>query len=69
MCIATDPAGNLVYTANGTSDDVSVVDAKSMAILARIKTGGRPWGVPGRILLGLCVVSPGNASVGGVVLL
>jgi YVTN family beta-propeller protein len=52
--IATDPAGNLVYTANGTSDDVSVVDAKSMALLARIKTDGRPWGVKSGPMPGGC---------------
>ena len=43
--IATDPAGNFIYTANGQSNDISVVDARTMAVVARIKSGGKPWGV------------------------
>jgi YVTN family beta-propeller protein len=34
-----------VYTANGPSGDVSIVDIASGKVEARIKTGGSPWGV------------------------
>jgi YVTN family beta-propeller protein len=43
--VALSPDGTEAYTANGPSGDVSVVDLKSGRILARIPTGGSPWGV------------------------
>jgi YVTN family beta-propeller protein len=43
--IALDPAGSKLYTANGASNDVSVVDVKSRKELRRIKVGDGPWGV------------------------
>jgi tocopherol O-methyltransferase len=42
--IAVAPDG-LVFTANGSSDDVSVIDADSGAVLERIKAGASPWGI------------------------
>src|SRR5437867_4171398 len=43
--IALDPSGSKLYTANGVSNDVSVVDLKSRKELRRIKVGDGPWGV------------------------
>ena len=43
--IALDPSGTRLYTANGASNDVSVVDVKSRKELRRIKVGDGPWGV------------------------
>jgi YVTN family beta-propeller protein len=43
--IALDPSGSKLYTANGASNDVSVVDLKSRKELRRIKVGDGPWGV------------------------
>lgn len=42
--IALDRDG-VIYTANGPSDDISVIDPKSGRIVRRIHTGGSPWGV------------------------
>lgn len=42
--IAIDRDG-LIYTANGPSDDISVIDPKAGRVLRRIHTGGSPWGV------------------------
>jgi len=43
--IALDPSGSKLYTANGASNDVSVVDLKSLKELRRIKVGDGPWGI------------------------
>jgi YVTN family beta-propeller protein len=43
--ITLDPSGTKIYTANGASNDVSVVDVKSRTELRRIKVGDGPWGV------------------------
>src|SRR6266581_3079368 len=43
--IALDPSGSKLYTANGVSNDVSVVDVKSRKELRRIKVGDGPWGI------------------------
>src|SRR5438874_9685992 len=43
--IALDPSGSKLYTANGASNDVSVVDLKSRKELRRIKAGDGPWGI------------------------
>jgi YVTN family beta-propeller protein len=43
--IALDPNGAKLYTANGASNDVSVVDLKSRKELRRIKVGDGPWGI------------------------
>jgi YVTN family beta-propeller protein len=42
--IALDPTGSQLYTANGASNEVSAVDAKSRKELHRIKVGGGPRG-------------------------
>ena len=43
--IALDPGGTKLYTANGASNDVSVVDLKARKELRRIKVGDGPWGI------------------------
>jgi YVTN family beta-propeller protein len=37
--------GGTLYTANGPSNDVSIVDVAQRAVTARIKVGDSPWGV------------------------
>ena len=37
--------GKRLYTANGPSNDVSIVDAATGKVEKRIKVGGLPWGV------------------------
>jgi YVTN family beta-propeller protein len=34
-----------LFTANGPSNDVSVVDVATQSVVRRIKVGERPWGV------------------------
>jgi YVTN family beta-propeller protein len=43
--IALSPDGRLLYTANGPSNDVSVVDTTTLTETKRIPVGGSPWGV------------------------
>ena len=43
--IAVSPDGRKLYTANGPSGDVSVVDIASGAVEKQVKVGGSPWGV------------------------
>jgi YVTN family beta-propeller protein len=42
IAIAAD--GKTLYTANGPSGDVSIVDVATGTVTARIATGGSPWG-------------------------
>jgi YVTN family beta-propeller protein len=37
--------GSRVFTANGLTDDVSVVDTRTGAVTSTIKVGRRPWGI------------------------
>jgi YVTN family beta-propeller protein len=39
------PDGRHVYTANGPSGDVSVVEALSRRVIRRVDLGGSPWGI------------------------
>ena len=39
------PDGKTLFTANGSSNDVAVVDAGSMKLLGRIPVGDSPWGL------------------------
>jgi YVTN family beta-propeller protein len=43
--IALSPDENLLFTANGPSNDMSVVDLTTKTVVRKIKTGERPWGV------------------------
>jgi YVTN family beta-propeller protein len=42
--VAISPDGTTLFTANGNSDDVSVVDAATMQVTAKIPVGSSPWG-------------------------
>jgi YVTN family beta-propeller protein len=35
----------MVFTANGTSQDVSIIDVESRQVTATVKAGERPWGI------------------------
>ena len=39
------PDGRTLYTANGPSNDVSVVDLTTQQVVKKIPVGQRPWGV------------------------
>jgi YVTN family beta-propeller protein len=43
--IAIDRAGKRLFTANGSSDDLSIIDLASSKVEARVSIGGLPWGV------------------------
>jgi YVTN family beta-propeller protein len=43
--IATSPDGKLVYVAENVADDVAVIDAATMAVVARIKTDHYPYAI------------------------
>jgi YVTN family beta-propeller protein len=43
--IAVSPDGKRLFTANGPSNDVSIIDVASGTVEKRIKVGGLPWGV------------------------
>jgi YVTN family beta-propeller protein len=43
--IALTADGRRLYTANGPSNDVSVVDVPSWRVIATLPVGQRPWGV------------------------
>jgi YVTN family beta-propeller protein len=39
------PDGKTLYTANGLTDDVSIVDVAAGKETGRIHVGSKPWGV------------------------
>jgi YVTN family beta-propeller protein len=43
--IAVTPDGRKLYTANGISDDVTVIDTTTNKVIGTIKAGDGPWGV------------------------
>jgi PQQ-dependent catabolism-associated beta-propeller protein len=43
--IGVDPAGKRLYAAAGLSGDVTVIDLAANRVLAKVATGGKPWGV------------------------
>jgi len=43
--IALTPDGRKLYTANGVSNDVSVIDTSTNRVVSTIKAGDGPWGV------------------------
>ena len=45
MGLALSPDEKLLFTANGPSNDVSVVDVATQTVLKKIKVGDRPWGI------------------------
>ena len=42
--ITMSPDGRTLYTANGPSNDVSIVDVATRSVTARVKAGDSPWG-------------------------
>jgi YVTN family beta-propeller protein len=43
--IALSPDGKTLYSANGPSNDISVVDLATNAVVKKVKVGSSPWGV------------------------
>ena len=43
--VAVSRDGTRIYTANGPSNDVAVIDAGSFRVLRRIPVGSSPWGI------------------------
>ena len=43
--IALSPDGKTLYTANGPSNDISVVDLATQTVKKKIPVGKGPWGV------------------------
>jgi YVTN family beta-propeller protein len=43
--LAVDVAGKRLFTANGSSDDLSIIDIASGKVESRVQVGGLPWGV------------------------
>jgi YVTN family beta-propeller protein len=43
--IGLSPDGKFLYTANGPSNDVSVVDLAANTVVKKIKAGDGPWGI------------------------
>jgi YVTN family beta-propeller protein len=43
--IALSPDGRRLYTANGPSEDVSLIDAVAGTVVRKVHVGGSPWGV------------------------
>jgi len=43
--MGVSPDGKFLFTANGPSNDVSVVDLQTNKELSRIKAGSSPWGI------------------------
>jgi YVTN family beta-propeller protein len=43
--IALSADGRWLYTANGPSNDVSVVDTDTLSVVKKIPVGKSPWGV------------------------
>lgn len=43
--LALSPDGTRLYTANGPSHDVSVVDTATPTLITKIPVGQSPWGV------------------------
>jgi YVTN family beta-propeller protein len=43
--IDLSPDGKYLFTANGPSDDVSVIDVMTEKEILRVKSPGSPWGI------------------------
>ena len=43
--LALSPDGRYLYTANGPSNKVTVIDTGTLTLIATINVGNRPWGV------------------------
>jgi YVTN family beta-propeller protein len=43
--LAACDRGKIIVTANGPSNDVAIIDARTLKLMARISVGQKPWGV------------------------
>jgi YVTN family beta-propeller protein len=43
--LAIDSTGKRLFTANGPSDDLSIIDLTTGKVASRVQVGGLPWGV------------------------
>jgi YVTN family beta-propeller protein len=43
--VAVSDDGKFVFTANGTSQDVSIIDVENRTVTAKVRAGERPWGI------------------------
>jgi YVTN family beta-propeller protein len=43
VALSTD--GRYAYTANGLTDDMSVIELPSLRVVSTVRVGTRPWGV------------------------
>ncbi|MBL8169555.1 MAG: hypothetical protein JNJ50_15475, partial [Acidobacteria bacterium] len=43
--IALSPDGKYLFTANGPSNDISIIDVATLTIVKKVSVGDRPWGV------------------------
>jgi YVTN family beta-propeller protein len=43
--IALSPDGKTLYSANGSSNDVSFVDLATNTVARKVKAGSSPWGL------------------------
>jgi YVTN family beta-propeller protein len=43
--VVVSPDGRRAYTANGLTNDVSVVELSALQVSSTIRVGTRPWGV------------------------
>jgi YVTN family beta-propeller protein len=43
--MALSPDGKMLFTANGPSGDVSVIDVATNTVVKKVKAGTGPWGV------------------------
>ena len=43
--LSLSPDGKTIFTANGPSDDVSVVDLATQTVTTKVQCGKSPWGV------------------------
>jgi YVTN family beta-propeller protein len=43
--VALSPDGRVAYTANGLTDDMSVVALPALRVVQTVHVGTRPWGV------------------------
>lgn len=43
--LALTPAEDMLYTTNGVSNDISVIDIKKLKVIKSITVGRYPWGI------------------------
>jgi len=43
--IAVSPDGRMIYTADGLSNTMTAIDARTRKVIAAVRVGNQPWGV------------------------